>query len=483
MTTPSVSIQKADGNTGVVRPSPSGVLAILATSSMGTLNLAATYTKREDVKADYGLGELPEFAAYDMAVAKKPVVAIRLGETTVGAYSAFVASAGAGTSVITAGITEPEDAYNVLVTFVAGGTRGTAGITYKYSLDGGESSSAVLALGTATSIVIPNSGVTLALAAGTIVAGQTTTFTTTPPRAGTADLTAGLEALRIAGVPWEILLVGGIADATMATALDLWLSGLEATGKFRHAIANVRMRNVGEDDAAYRTAMQAIADAVSSIRVTLAADGAEVVSVLTGLRQARPASLFVAARCMQIDIGTDPARKSDGAATGALIKDDRGNPRYHDELLYPGLDDLRFATLRSFDGDSGAFITNAPIMSSNGSDYVYIQHARVMNRACEVAFQTLSSRLSSGVRKNRKADPITGAVYILEHEAQNIEGLVNAALATALAKRVSGIRFVLSRTDDIGSNAGAELTGEVQNSALAYVKKFTVKAAFVRALG
>jgi hypothetical protein len=115
-------------------------------------------------------------------------------------------------------------------------------------------------------------------------------------------------------------------------------------------------------------------------------------------------------------------------------------------------------------------------MSPSGSDYVFWQHARVMNRACELAYQLLTSRLSKGVRK----DVATG--FILEEEAAEIEALVQAELDRELVTpgRVSGAVFTLSRTDDLSSNQGATLTAQINISALAYVKKFAVTSKFVK---
>jgi hypothetical protein len=216
----------------------------------------------------------------------------------------------------------------------------------------------------------------------------------------------------------------------------------------------------------------------SSTRVVMCADAGDLVSVVRGIRQKRQTSFAVAARGMANDIARDCAFVEDGPVDGFQITDDRQNPKYHDELLYPGLDDLRLTVLRSVPGRQGPFINNPNLLSPSGSDYVYWQHARVMNRACEIAFEILTGRLSKGVRK----DVATG--YILEEEAQEIEGLVNAELDKQLVTpgRVSGARYVLNRTDDLSSNAGATLNGEVQVSALAYVKKFAVNAKFVKTI-
>jgi hypothetical protein len=482
MTLPSVEISRADGQTGVVKPSPAGVLCIIAPSASGTANQPQTYTKAANVLADFGHGPLAEFAAYVMSVARKPVLCIKCDATTVGAYGALT-EVGEGTSAITADSTEPCDDYEVFIEFVTGGTIGVAGITYRYSLDGGKTMSGITALGTGSTLTIPNSGVGFDFAAGTVLADQTLACTTTAPAPNNTNLSDALEALRLSSQPWEALLVSGASTATTVSTLDTWLSALEATGKHRVGFINSRFRNSGETEAQYITAMDTAFNAAASLRVCVASGSGDVVSPLRGVTHKRAVALGLAARCMAVDIATDPAFVADGPIAGYQIKDDRGNPKYHDEALYPGLDDLRLASLRSFEGRNGAYITNAPMISSAGSDYVFIQHARVMNRACDLAWQTLSGRLSDGVMKNPSAEA-NGEVYIREEEAADIEGLVQTALERELVtpRRVSGAAFTLSRTDDLSSNQGAELNGEVAIQALAYVKKFSVEAKFVKAI-
>lgn len=472
---PNVSFQKVDGNTGVVKPSPAGICAIIAPSSSGTAKVPSGHTSKAAAFAEFADGVLYELAAYVLDVAKKPVVLIRAEAATAGAYSA-VSHAGAGTSVASAGGTEPIDDFEVIVEILTGGTVGTAGIVYRYSLDGGESWSGKIALGVANAIVIPRSGVTIALAAGTVLANQTEKVTTTAPQMSNTNLTDALEALRQTTMQYEEILVAGTATATTVATLDLWLSGLEGTGLFKSANCNARYRTrASETEATYRAAMETAFGSAASIRVRVGADGGEVPSA-RGLVQQRPTALALVARLMASDISVDPAWVAPGPITGFSIVDDRGNPKFHNEALNPGLDDLRLVTLRTIYGREGVFINNAPIISSTGSDYVYAQHARVMNRACELAFAALTTRLSQGVAKDTK----TG--FILEEEAAEIEAGVQAVIDTEMKGQVSGLVFRLRRDDDLGSNAGATINCELGVAALAYVKKFAVKAAYVRTL-
>ncbi len=474
---PSVRIKKADGQTGVVKPSADGILAIVAPSERGVFNQPATYTRPELAEGDFGAGALVEAGAYVMDAAERPVVLLRGNPSIASTYGAFQ-YANAGTAAIASGASKPLDDFDVLVRFVNDGNIGTAGITYQWSLDGGLTMSPATGLGVATTLTIPNSGVSLTLGVGTILAGETVSFSTTGPKLNSTDLTTALEALRTARVPWEALLVFADADATIVSLLDLWLTAREAEGSYRTAVVNTRVRANGESEADYRAAMQAAFGQATSTRVVVGADVGDVVALRRGIRQRRPTALAVAARGMAVEISTDVAYVADGPAIGFQLSDDAGLPKYHDEASYPGLDDLRLTTLRTFSSRDGVYITNANLLSPAGSDFVYWQHARVLNKACALAFELLTTRLSKGVRRDRK----TGR--ILESEAQAIEALVQTALNRELVKprHVSDAAFLLSRDDDISSNAGAMLTGDVEVASLSYIKRFGVAARFVRTI-
>lgn len=471
---PNVVINKKDGNTGVVRPSAVGVLAIIAAAAQGPMT-PGSFTRQSDMVTTYGGGKLPDYAAYVTSVTGKPVVLLRCATSTAATYGT-ITETGAGTSAITAGGTAPIDDYSVVITWIAGGTIAAAGITYTYTLDGGEIVSAVQALGTANTLTIPNSGVSIALGAGTILAGQTTTFTTTGPQSTTSDINAALEALRTTRLSWESLLLDvGPATATTVTTVDTWLLALEGAGVYKDAYLNSRLKNAGESEATYQTAMATAFSASSSINLYVGTDGGFVVSPLTGLTQVRPTSLGMAARAMSVPIGVDLARVSDGPIPNFSIDDQNGNPVRHDEALYPGLDDLRLSPLRSFEEDeNGAYINNANVLSPPGSDYVYVQQNRCMNAFLTAVRASLVRQLSQSARK----DPATG--FILEKDAARIEGLANTAGAKAVKGQVSGSQVTLSRDDDVSSNAGAIITATAALSSLIVIKGFAVTAVYVK---
>lgn len=483
MTIPNAKISKADGNTGVVRPGTDGICAIIAPCEKGTANQPSSYADPVLALNDFGYGILTDGAAYEMDVSGNPALLIRATASTAGVMGA-VTTTGGGSSVITAtGAAAPLDDFDVIVTFIAGGTRGSAGITYTYSLDGGVTTSAVQALGTAVTLAIPKSGVSFDLATGTVLAGETIECPCTGPRLTTGDISTALEALRVTNLPWEWLLVlGHDATNTTVTIIDTWLAAREAEGVFRGFTVNARPLAVAESEATYATAMGTAWNATASIRGCVCAESGDLASVLPGraIVQARPTALAFTARLMSISLGRSAAYVQDGPVAGFGIADVRGNPKHHDENKYPGLNDLRLVTLRSFDRKQGVFITRPNVISTTGSDFVLAQHARTMNRACEIAYDVLTNQIQRGIRKNAKPGP-NGAIYIAEDDALAIEALVNQA-QNELRSEVTDLRFALSRTDDIGANGPTTLTGRQNIVSLAYVDNFNVTAAFARSI-
>lgn len=483
---PSVGITKQVFTTVQAPASAVGVLAIAACSSTGTVNQVSAFS-RSDLAVDaVGYGPLSEFAAYDIAVADKPVVLCKGNATYPGSYNNLDTSGVTGSVVVTTS-GAPYDYYDVTVTIVDGGTIGVEGITLQYTIDGGTNTSGTIALGTAATYTIPNTGVTFDFAAGDFNDGDTWSVFTQRPLMNDSDVTDALTALFRTRTPFEGILVDCSATSSTVGLVDTFLSGQEANGQFKFVILNTRFKDEPEPDAEseadYAEALGDTFGNSTSIRTCLGADGAHVPSLITGANLKRPTSMLLAARAMAIPIGEDPAYVSRGPLNGAQIADANGNPLDHDEDLFPDLDDLRLTSLRSFapGGPQGVYICNANTMQPSGGAFPYLQHIRIMNQACTIAWYVLTTQLSRGVRKNPKADPVTGAVYIFEPDAANIESLVNDALQQPLKGQVSQAAFSLSRTDNLNATPTI-VTGVLSIVALAYIKGFQVSAEFSKTI-
>jgi len=487
MTVPNTTINKSDGNTGVaVLANPVGILAVIAPCEKGSQNLPQFATKPKALLAAMGFGILTAIASYGIPQTGKPMVVVQATPTTPGSYSAFTYT-GTGTlagSITAHGGALPLDDFPVVFRFVVGGTTGTTGITYQYSIDARSVTdpakvwSPVFALGTALTVSIPNTGMQFDfVTAKTVVAGDSWKVTAKGPRLTTADITTAMNALRASNLPWEAVLVAGHdASSTTISNQDTALAALETNGRYRGFILGAVPRDATtQTEAQYLTAMTAAFGASASIRGCVAADQCIISDPDRGIDMLRSASIPFAVRLMAIDVTQDAAENT-SPLSAVRIVDENGSALYHDEALDAGLDDQRLVALRTWNNKIGVFVNNPRVISTPGSDYVFAQHWRTMNRACELAHSALTSELSKGVFK----DIVTGRIR--EDEAARIERVVDSAISSELGKKVPYVKFTLSRDDDLGSNAGATLTGTIDLIMPTYIKAFVVNAKFARTI-
>lgn len=460
MSQPAVQITELDGALGVLPPSAGKLYAVVGPSSGGPLNAPATYARVKDLIATFGVGPLVEAAAHYIERYGRPVLVVRTATTTAGAASA-VAEGGTGTSVVTLTGTPTDDA-EILFQALTGGTVGTAGITFRWSVDGGRTWSPTTALGTANSFPIPGSGVALAFAAGTVVAGDTASATTTAPAPNATDLGAAFDALAASAASWDLVHVAAPIDGALFDALELRLSALFSSGKERAWIGNARIPTPGETEAAYLTALTAAFGARASVFGDLCAGACKLTSSVTGRKVRRPASFAIAAREASLAEHINSADINLGPLVGVSIRDVNGNPDEHDESVNPGLDDARFTVLRTWEGLGGVYINRPRLFSPAGSDFQLLPHRRVINLAHAALRSYFQRRLNRPVRVSRA----TG--YILEDEAVEIEAGARAVLRAVLlaAPKASDILFTLSRTDNLLSTR--TLTGDARVIPLGY---------------
>lgn len=473
MSQPSVTLTELDGSLGILPASSGKLLAVVGVSSAGTINAPATYGRITDLVSAFGKGPMVEAAAHHIRRTGRPVIVVKTDVSVDGTCSA-VTKVGTGTSVGSVAATPaPDDDYEVVVKIVAGGTRGTTGITYKVSVDGGRTYGATLALGTDTSIDITDAGdVTLDLGVGTCVAGDTYSFRTVAPCWDSTDLTAALTALQNAVLSWGLVEICGPIDATAFDAIDTAIDAMRSLGKYRAWIGNARVPTIGESESSYKTALDTIFSSKASKTGSLCAGAVKLTSAVSGRKYKRPVSFVAASLEAAVEEHINTADVNLGPLTGVSIKDSNGNPDEHDESINPGLDDSRFYVLRTWEGIEGTYVNIPRTFAATGSDFRLLTHRRVMNLACEVLKPYLQTRLNKPIR----VDARTG--FILESEALEIETGARRALEAALLARpkASAVSFALSRTDNILSTR--QLAGQARVVPLAYAEELVTEIGF-----
>ncbi len=230
-----VRLSTSGGGVGV----GSDLACILSCTSSGDTTVRQ-YTKVSDLVANHGAGEGIELAAHYVQLTGKPFLFRRLPTVTAGATQLDIEGV-TGTSVISLTGTAVDDAH-IVFRVVAGGTIGTAGITFRVSIDGENTPGPIVRLGTATSYAVPGTGITLAFAAGTLVAGDSATVYTTAPKSDAAGISAALAAVAAQSrLPRLVILCGDVSTPEEIQGVMDAINAYETTyGRHSRVICNVR---------------------------------------------------------------------------------------------------------------------------------------------------------------------------------------------------------------------------------------------------
>lgn len=377
------------------------------------------------------------------------------------------------TSTLTATGT-PWDAYDFLLEVVTGGTQGTTGIVYRYSLDGGKNFTPARQLGVSSTISIDDgsepSGLTVTVGAGTLDAGDTLTFKTTAPEAQSSDILLALTALKASAHQYNFVRYVGTTDSTLAGTLGTKMADFAAAGKYAFVATETRLKNRNETSLYWEQDL--IDDFVlfADKRVSLSAGGAQITCPITGRQNIRPVMWIATPKLVSRPVQEDLGRKATGPLTSDVVIHDAVTQVLfeHDARVSPSLDDARFVTLRTYDDEAGIYFTRGPMMSEAGSDFDLIALRRVMDIGALVFKKSMEKQIQNQIYVNPPNKPNAG--FIRERDARKIEREILSALQDALVApgRVSDVQVQLSRTDNVLSTK--TLTCDVRITPLGYVK-------------
>jgi hypothetical protein len=433
MALPEVKLTITDPNLGIVPQAIDGITAAVGMSSSGTANTVYSFGDKQALKTALGTGPLVEYAAHLLDVAGGPIYCVPATQATAGS-AGTVTKVGTGTPVMTvAGAAR--DAYEAIITIVQGGALGVG--SFKFSLDGGDTNSPEIVIPASGTYAIPDSGLTLTFPAGTYVVADTYSFACTAPAYDATGLASALDALLADPREWRfVAIVGEAANASAAATLA-------ATVKTKLDSAATNYRYVRGFMAANDTDSNLISGFASfeSGRVAVCAGFAEVSSSVSGRVYKRSSLLPIAARAAKAPIHEDLGRIASKSlpGVGKLIRDERATP---------GLDGQRFATLRSFVGLPGSYITTGRTMAAQTSDYQRSQRGFVIDAGCRALRTALLVYLNDTFR----VDAVTG--FIFEVDAQAMEAEIKSHIEAVLVSpgHASAVEVNIKRDENILSS-------------------------------
>ena len=401
----------------------------------------------------------------------------------------------ASTSVPTAS-GSPNDKYSVVITILTGGTVGTTGITYQISIDGqlapgvgqGTTSSAYQ-LGTSTTILpldgVEPSGLTVTLGAGTLNAGDQIVFGTTAPECAVADVITALTTLKASNLSWGWVRAVGAYSCSSASTLSATIQGW-ATGTTQSwGLVQASGRGSHESIAMWEIRINADYANYASTYVAVCSGSAHSVTCpITSRQNGRGSATVVAPRLTQYGPQVDPGEYDNGPLwTDVTLYDGNQILQEYDANLDPTLDARGFITLRSWDGDTGVFVTAGRLMGAV-NDLQRLPYRRVLNIAKQVYQQVLRSPLVKNFKTWLPGVPspwVAGNIY--EPDALRIQRIANQQINAATTSKgmCSGVVCVLNRTPTLVAPEAYQLNMSCQIYPLIYVDQVQGTIGFVSA--
>lgn len=225
---------------------PSELLAIMAPVPSGELYKARLFSRTQDLLDEHNACEGVALAAHHVA-AGRTVLFIGLDPAQVGTIGAVDTSGVTGSSSWSFSGT-PTDDHEIIVECVSAADGAQIGdvadaIVIRASLDGGESWGRNIRLGSATSYLIPLTGITVAFSVGTIVPLDRASCRATSARYDATGLAAGFAALsNSTHNPRLTALCGDIdSDTELQDVCDA-ADAYEVKDRFTHVLCAVRDR-------------------------------------------------------------------------------------------------------------------------------------------------------------------------------------------------------------------------------------------------
>jgi hypothetical protein len=435
-----------------------GIVTITGTG----LTVTFTAGTGDDVAGDFSFETTPA------AQAVLPVAATRVGSST---------------SVVTITGT-PVDVYEILLEVLEGGTRGTAGIVLRYSLDGGRTYTKPIRLGVATTLQIndgeEDSGLDFAFAAGTLDTGDEFTSGTTEPAIAASDVVTAVNQLDALTDDWRFAHVVGAVDATAAGTIAARFTTFAAdelsNARFAWALMSARDRRRLETETLWENALVDDFDGFENARAAVGAGYARITCPITQRRNRRPVAWVAVPEILRRPIEEDIGRKKSGAlSTDVAIYED-GERIEHDARVSQTLQGARFLTLRTYkrSGDS-VFFTRGSTFDAEGGLEGYIARRQVLDVASDIFVQVLEDQLMDGVEVNASDEPNPGC--ITEANAARIDREVETAIRRQLEGKFSSLTVRTSRTTVLA--AGTRLPCKVSIVGLEYLEQLEGDIGFV----
>lgn len=427
---------------------------VIGSTSGGTAATLYFSSNQNSLRDTLGQGPAVELGL-PMITERGGVLVLKTATSTAGAAGAVTKTAvagGTGTGTVTvAGAAY--DAYQVKVRIKLTGTVGVGRFDYSLDALGDDPAfSEEITIPSGTTYAIPNTNLTLTFVVGGgpvfFESGDSHTFACTAPQYTTSDLSTAWTAMLAALGSYEIeeayftgRSASASAAATMAATIATLMSSLEARKRWARA-----MMDCGNDTSS-NVITSVVPFANSRVGVVFGQADVQTLNPNPGWGVPRVSACHaLSERAAGADLSENLGRVASGPLRVLKITADEGTSQAFIEAH-------KINTLRTYDGETGIFSTNGYLKSASGSDFLYWDWGRVIDRACRIVYHAQQTWLLKKVRV--LAD---GTGRIDPRDAVRIEAMVRSALkdglldpinAEGFAGHVSALQYVVDLSNNV----------------------------------
>lgn len=467
---PSVTITVQDqGSNTVVTLPQSNVQVVLGCATGGMTNVPVATRNPNVLTSFFSGGPLVEYGA--LACNAGIAIAVGLPIVTIGTATAVIFT-GTGNSAITVTLDSTNgawDDYYCWFKCTTGGTIGTPGIQFQFSLDAGRNFGPIINLLSATSYAIPNTGLTLHFGTGTLSTGDFAKFSTAGPKWNDAGVQAALQMLagsQLAVAGWGSMHLVGTASAGDAVNVETYMDAMATQFVFdrialasRDASPSSSWGGTGETEVTWTNSLESTFGAVTARRVVVAAGYYNTPSVLPNVVAGTPSyrrslAWDDALRRMQVAPQTRGGQVNLGALA-SIVVDPNNDPLdgfiYHDERVNPGLTGARFMAAMTWPKFPGFFVAQEPLFSPVGSTITELVLGNVVDIASDIVYEEGALTVSANYKVLS-----TGALT-----PQSIAA-ISGDIQSGLTSQMTNVGQVSSVTLYIDPNANVLSLGYIQ---------------------
>jgi hypothetical protein len=337
----------------------------------------------EKIKERLGLSPLADKVLDSIENGSDRIYCIPVAATTAGSLGE-VEKTGTGTgSLVASG--NPNNAFDVIINITGQGKRNTA--LFHYSIDGGYSYSDELTVPLTGTYAIPLTGLTVTFTEGaepnqanSFLVGDVYKFKTTAPSMTNADVLVAIDKLKRFNEQYELVHIVGESQKALWSAVSEQQKELAALyHKPLLFVLEAYVPEENENVTDYALRLEADRKVIANTDIQVVAARSLYVGMDGVTREINNAGI-VCGLYSKTSVHQSIGKTRDTAGMG-IVKTKMLELRPNGIADYIELlDTAKYITFREYDGLDNFYVTNARVMSPDGSDYRYAEDVRVKNK-------------------------------------------------------------------------------------------------------